>query len=118
MSEHTPNGPTGDDPGSFRADVEVIAAFARTAEALAGRVDLAVEHTRSADPAALTPILGVVGAGFLATFTEAHRRHEADLVRIGATLSGMGSVAGLTAASYRRAEDEFATRVQSAGGDA
>ncbi|NLV79927.1 MAG: hypothetical protein GXY65_11415 [Rhodococcus sp.] len=95
----------------------MIAAFGRTATDLAGHVDVAAATTRNADPAALAPILGAVGADFLAVFTEAHRRHVADLTRIGDTLSAMGSVAVLTAAAYDRSVDEFAAGVRAAGSD-
>ncbi|MEE2057445.1 type VII secretion target [Rhodococcus artemisiae] len=94
------------DADTLEADTEVIAGFGRVAAALAEQIDQAALETRTTDPIGLTPLLGPVGADFLAAFTAAYNGHSRELDRIREVLSGMGTTATLTAAAYERTERE------------
>ncbi|MGN5235744.1 MULTISPECIES: type VII secretion target [unclassified Rhodococcus (in: high G+C Gram-positive bacteria)] len=94
------------DTGTLHADTAVIAGFGRVAAELADQVDQAGLRTGSSDPAALIPLLGPVGADFLAAFTAAYDGHSCELDRIREAFSGMSTMATLTAAAYERTENE------------
>ncbi|MCK0093362.1 hypothetical protein HCA61_00595 [Rhodococcus sp. HNM0563] len=94
------------DTGTLHADTGVIAGFGRVAAELTEQIDRAGLRTGSSDPTGLTPLLGPVGADFLAAFTAAYDGHSRELDRIREAFSGMSTMATLTAAAYERTENE------------
>ncbi|NGP03909.1 hypothetical protein G6038_00110 [Rhodococcus sp. 14C212] len=98
-----------------RVRPETIAAFGRTAAALAGRLHDVADDARAADPAPLGTVFGPVGAEFLAAFAATHHAHGAELTRLGDTLDAMGVVAGATAAAYERVVAAQSAQLNAAG---
>lgn len=114
MSEETEAAPSH---GAVRADTAGMMAFAHEAAALAERLQDAATHTRRADPAALGPILGPVGAAFLAASSAAHLAHVHGLDVAADRLAAAGSGAAAAAAAYRRNTDETSARLRAAAED-
>ncbi|MDM7488616.1 type VII secretion target [Rhodococcus sp. CSLK01-03] len=98
-----------------RARPETIAAFGRTAAAMAERLHEAAAEVHAVDPAPLAPAFGPVGTAFLAAFTATHRAHRTELTRLGGTFAAMGAVAGATAAAYERAVTTQSALLEAAG---
>lgn len=71
-----------------------VAAGAATHIATAGGLDLA------ANVAALTPVLGTIGADFLATFAATQSTHARSVAALASHYAGTGSVAHAIAAAY------------------
>ncbi|WP_342659548.1 hypothetical protein Rruber_03033 [Rhodococcus ruber] len=98
-----------------RARPETIAAFGRTATAMAERLHEAAGEAHAVDPAPLATAFGPVGAAFLAAFAATHRAHETELTRLGGTFAAMGAVAGATAAAYEHAVTAQSALLKAAG---
>lgn len=55
--------------------------------------------------AALAPVFGVFGGGFLEAFAAAHASHAAGTARLARVLDAAGATAAATAVAYERHED-------------
>ncbi|WP_245547887.1 hypothetical protein [Nocardia pneumoniae] len=99
------------------ADTEGIAAYGATAHVMAGEMAAAGVSAAAAEPALLGPIMGLVGADFMAAYTAAHAGHVAAIGQLSAVLTSMGGAATGAATVLTETDTSAASALRSAATD-
>ncbi|EOM75898.1 ESX-1 secretion-associated protein [Rhodococcus rhodnii] len=81
-------------------DTDGIRAYARSAAQSAEQIGSAGAYDLAANIAALTPVLGPIGADFLAAFAHAQSTHAQSVAELAAHYAGTAAAADSAAAGY------------------
>ncbi|CAM3133817.1 type VII secretion target [Prescottella defluvii] len=84
----------------FTAAPDEIRAYGDIAAQTAAHIGAAGAFDAAADVAALTPVFGVIGADFLATFAATRVTHAKSVAALANVYAGTSSVAHTVAAAY------------------
>lgn len=90
-------------------DPDALTAYAATAQLLSGDLATASVHGTAADPLLLAPLLGLIGADFVAAYAAAHTGHFATIATLSAVLASMGCTTTGSAAAYATGDSTRAT---------
>ncbi|MFR9752129.1 hypothetical protein ACL02S_13990 [Nocardia sp. 004] len=96
------------------ADTEGIAAYGAITHAMASELATAGGSSAAAGPAALGPIMGLVGADFMAAYAAAHAGHLASIGQLSAVLTSMGGAATGAAAVLTETDAAAASALRNA----
>ncbi|WP_231390477.1 hypothetical protein [Nocardia sp. CNY236] len=96
------------------ADTEGIAAYGEAARAMASDMAQAGASAATATPAALGPVMGLVGADFMTAYSAAHAGHLAAIGQLSAVLTSVGGAAQVSAATLAETDAANASILQNA----
>jgi len=101
----------------FSAAPDEIRAYGSVAAGAAAHIAATEGLDVAANVAALTPVFGVIGADFLATYAATQATHAGSVAALANVFAGTGSVAHAIAAAYDAADQATAAVLGSARTD-
>ncbi|MDH6678988.1 hypothetical protein M2284_003201 [Rhodococcus sp. LBL1] len=99
----------------FSAAPDEIRAYGNVAAGAAAHIATTEGLDVVANVAALTPVFGVIGADFLATYAATQATHAGSVAALANVFAGTGSVAHAIAAAYDAADQATGAVLGSAG---
>ncbi|RVW04033.1 ESX-1 secretion-associated protein [Rhodococcus xishaensis] len=93
----------------FSAAPDEIRAYGSIAAGAAAHIAATEGLEVAANVAALTPVFGVIGADFLATYATTQATHAGSVAALAHSYAGTGSVAHAIAAAYDAADQNTST---------
>ncbi|WP_067571805.1 type VII secretion target [Nocardia acidivorans] len=95
-------------------DTDAVRGFATTQHGVAADIAATGGLDTVGHVAAMTPVFGLIGADFLASFAVAELLHDRDITALSARFSHIGQAAFGSAAAYDSTDDAFASGLGSA----
>ncbi|WP_405138550.1 type VII secretion target [Nocardia sp. NBC_01388] len=89
-------------------DTDAVRTFAATQDGVAGDIAATGGLDTASHVAAMTPVFGLIGADFLASFAVAELLHDRDINALSARFSHLGQAAFGSAATYDATDGSFA----------
>ncbi|MCU1641581.1 MAG: hypothetical protein JWN03_1856 [Nocardia sp.] len=89
-------------------DTDAVRTFAATQDGVAGDIAATGGMDTVSHVAAMTPVFGLIGADFLASFAVAELLHDKDINALSARFSHLGQAAFGSAGTYESTDSSFA----------